>query len=168
MKISFSDLARAMDSSDKSLRMKAAMTAGTYPDPDFIELLISQCASEVDFFVRDTLSWALIRQDRDVVFQRLKHELYSVNPQSVSQALHTFTKLDDASAWTLITREFLLNEDERIAQTAWRAASRFVPVRCKIGFAPSFCDSAWPRGFRDANKSQQSNLCFGVGRNASD
>ncbi len=45
-----------LDSTDKSVRLNAALAAGTYPEPDFIEILVSQCAIEPDFFVRDTLS----------------------------------------------------------------------------------------------------------------
>jgi len=51
-----------LKSPDQSVRLKAALAAGTYPNLDHIEVLISQCASESDFFVRDTLSWALMRQ----------------------------------------------------------------------------------------------------------
>ncbi len=60
-----------LKSPDQSVRLKAALAAGTYPNLDHIEVLISQCASESDFFVRDTLSWALMRQDRPTVVQRL-------------------------------------------------------------------------------------------------
>mgnify|MGYP000577586379 FL=1 len=46
-----------LKSPDQSVRLKAALAAGTYPNLDHIEVLIRQCASETDFFVRDTLSW---------------------------------------------------------------------------------------------------------------
>jgi hypothetical protein len=115
--------------------MATAMFAGTYPDDEYIEPLIHQCGIDPDFFVRDTLSWALTRQNHELIFKRLTHEIYSVNPQSVSQALHTYTKLNDPAAWPLITKEYLLSEDENIARTAWRAASRFVPDDQKVELA---------------------------------
>ena len=40
-----------LDSPDQSVRLKAALAAGTYPEVDFIDVLISQCAIESDFFV---------------------------------------------------------------------------------------------------------------------
>ncbi len=49
-------LEEVLKSPDQSVRLKAALAAGTYPNPDHIEVLIRQCAIEGDFFVRDTLA----------------------------------------------------------------------------------------------------------------
>lgn len=116
-----------LKSPDQSVRLKAALAAGTYPNLDHIEFLIRQCASESDFFVRDTLSWALMRQDRPTVVQRLIPELKSANPQSRSQALHTLSKIGDKNNYSLITTELLLDADDFVASTAWRSASVLVP-----------------------------------------
>ena len=116
-----------LKSPDQSVRLKAALAAGTYPNPDHIEVLIRQCASESDFFVRDTLSWALMRQDRPMVVQRLIPELKSANPQSRSQALHTLSKIGDKNNYSLVTTELLLDPDDFVASTAWRSASVLVP-----------------------------------------
>ena len=116
-----------LKSPDQSVRLKAALAAGTYPNLDHIEVLISQCASESDFFVRDTLSWALMRQDRPTVVQSLIPELKSANPQSRSQALHTLSKIGDKNNYSLITTELLLDADDFVASTAWRSASVLVP-----------------------------------------
>jgi HEAT repeat protein len=116
-----------LKSPDQSVRLKAALAAGTYPNQDHIEVLIKQCASESDFFVRDTLSWALMRQDRQAVVQRLIPELKSANPQSRSQALHTLSKIGDKNNYSLITTELLLDADDFVASTAWRSASVLVP-----------------------------------------
>ena len=116
-----------LKSPDQSVRLKAALAAGTYPNLDHIEVLISQCASESDFFVRDTLSWALMRQDRPTVVQSLIPELKSANPQSRSQALHTLSKIGDQNNYSLITTELLLDADDFVASTAWRSASVLVP-----------------------------------------
>jgi HEAT repeat protein len=120
-------LEELLKSPDQSVRLKAALAAGTYPNLDYIEVLIRQCASETDFFVRDTLSWALMRQDRPTVVQRLIPELKSVNPQSRSQALHTLSKIGDQNNYSLITTELLLDADDFVASTAWRSASVLVP-----------------------------------------
>jgi HEAT repeat protein len=116
-----------LKSPDQSVRLKAALAAGTYPNQDHIEVLIKQCASETDFFVRDTLSWALMRQDRPTVVKRLIPELKSANPQSRSQALHTLSKIGDKENYSLITTELLLDADDFVASTAWRSASVLVP-----------------------------------------
>ena len=114
-------------SPDQSVRLKAALAAGTYPDPEYIEILIAQCALESDFFVRDTLSWALMRHDVTKVVKRLETELQSSNPQAKSQALHTLSKIGDKANYPLITDELLFDPDDFMASTAWRVASVLVP-----------------------------------------
>ena len=114
-------------SPDQSVRFKAALAAGTYPEPRFIEILVSQCAHEPDFFVRDTLSWALMRNDIPAVVERLKIELASTNPQGKSQAIHTLSKIGDKKNYVMITDEMLFDSNDLVASTAWRAASVLVP-----------------------------------------
>lgn len=114
-------------SPDQSVRLNAALAAGTYPEPHFIEILVAQCAIETDFFVRDTLSWALMRNDVSAVVERLKVELESSNPQGKSQAIHTLSKIGDKKNYSLISDGMLLDPDDFIASTAWRAASVLVP-----------------------------------------
>ena len=119
-------LQELLNSPNQSVRLKAALAAGTYPNPDHIEILISQCANESDFFVRDTLSWALMRHDQKSVVEKLKIELKSQNPQARSQALHTLSKIGDKDNYELITRDLLLDPDDFVASTAWRSASVLV------------------------------------------
>ena len=120
-------------SPDQSIRLQAALTAGTFPEPEYIEVLVEQCAFEQDFFVRDTMSWALMRNDRDQVVSRLKIELKSSNPQAKSQAIHTFSKIGDKKNYELITDEMLFHENELVASTSWRAAVALVPDGEKLG-----------------------------------
>lgn len=116
-----------LESPDKSVRLQAALAAGTYPEVQFIEVLISQCSHEPDFFVRDTLSWALMRQDIPKVIEHLKVELNSENSQAKSQALHTLSKIGDSQFYSLITNEHHFDSQDKVAVTAWRAASVLVP-----------------------------------------
>lgn len=120
-------------SPDQSVRLNAALAAGAYPEPHFIEILLAQCAIETDFFVRDTLSWALMRNDIDLVVEQLKAELKSANPQAKSQAIHTLSKIGDKENYYLITDSMLFDPDDFIASTAWRAASVLVPEDKKPG-----------------------------------
>ena len=120
-------LQAALASPDQSARLKAALTAGTFPQPEYIDVLIAQCAHETDFFVRDTLSWALMRNDIDLVVDRLKPELASENPQAKSQAIHTLSKIGDKKNYPLITEDLFFDSNDLVATTAWRAASVLVP-----------------------------------------
>lgn len=116
-----------LESPDKSVRLQAALAAGTYPEDAYIEVLVTQCAHEPDFFVRDTLSWALMRHDIGKVVERLKPELNSDNPQAKSQAIHTLSKIGDKKFYSLITNEHHFDPLDKVAVTAWRAASVLVP-----------------------------------------
>ena len=120
-------LQELLESSDQSVRLKAALAAGTYPEPEYIDILVTQCAHEPDFFVRDTLSWALMRNDIPAVVERLKIELQSKNALAKSQAIHTFSKIGDKQNYALITKDMMHDSDDLVATTAWRAASVLVP-----------------------------------------
>ena len=120
-------LQELLESSDQSVRLKAALAAGTYPETQYIDILVTQCAHETDFFVRDTLSWALMRNDIPKVVERLKLELQSRNALAKSQAIHTFSKIGDKQNYFLITEEMMHDADDLVATTAWRAASVLVP-----------------------------------------
>jgi HEAT repeat protein len=121
-----------LQSPDQSVRLKAALAAGTFPKPEYIDVLVEQCASEPDFFVRDTLTWALMRNEATKVVERLKPELISENPQAKSQALHTLTKIGEKQYYSLITHEHLFDSNDKVAITAWRAASVLVPEDEKV------------------------------------
>lgn len=116
-----------LESPDKSQRLQAALAAGTFPKPEYIDDLVDRCAIEPDFFVRDTLTWALMRNEVPKVIARLKPELISENPQAKSQALHTLTKIGEKEFYSLITPAHLFDSDDKVAATAWRAASVLVP-----------------------------------------
>ena len=70
-------LRAALETPDASHRLQAALSAGTRPDPEFIDVLVARCAVEPDFFVRDMLTWALVRQDRTPTLEALLPRLAS-------------------------------------------------------------------------------------------
>ncbi|MFJ3506601.1 HEAT repeat domain-containing protein [Streptomyces luteogriseus] len=117
----------ALSAEDSSVRLQAAMAVGSNPDPVFLEPLVERCAVEPDFFVRDTLSWALTRFPPEITLPRLRRELDSERTQARSQALHTLSKIGDRSAWAWITRDMLRDADDEAARTAWRVAVFLVP-----------------------------------------
>ncbi|WP_280243288.1 HEAT repeat domain-containing protein [Nocardia abscessus] len=118
----------ALGAGNSSTRLKAALAAGTHPDPEFIDPLVARCAIEPDFFVRDMLTWALTRFPSQTTVPRLRAELRSERAQARSQALHTLSKIGDATAWPAITRSLLHDADDEVARSAWRAAVVLVPA----------------------------------------
>ena len=120
-------VANALGAKDSSVRLQAAMAAGSNPDPGLLETLVERCAVEPDFFVRDMLSWALTRLPPQATLPRIRRELDSGRAQARSQALHTLSKIGDRNAWSWITREMLRDADDEIARTAWRVAAALVP-----------------------------------------
>lgn len=117
----------ALSAGDASIRLQAALAAGSTPDAVFLEALVERCAVEPDFFVRDMLSWALTRLPPEITLPRIRRELASERAQARSQALHTLSKIGDGSAWVWITRDLLRDADDEVARTAWRVAVVLVP-----------------------------------------
>lgn len=125
----------ALTAETASIRLKAALAAGTRPEPGYLDALIERCAIEPDFFVRDMLTWALTRLPSQLTVPRLRVELRSECAQARSQALHTLSKIGDRSVWPAITRSLLRDADDEVARSAWRAAVILVPDGEKGGLA---------------------------------
>ncbi|GAA1958524.1 HEAT repeat domain-containing protein [Amycolatopsis minnesotensis] len=125
----------ALGAGNSSTRLKAALAAGTRPDPGLADALVARCAIEPDFFVRDMLTWALTRLPAEVTVPRLRAELRSEHAQARSQALHTLSKIGDGTAWPAITRSLLHDTDDEVARSAWRAAVVLVPAGEREGLA---------------------------------
>jgi HEAT repeat protein len=117
----------ALTSENSSTRLQAAQAAGTHPDPALADALLARCAVESDFFVRETLTWALTRLPAEITVPRLVAALRSERAQARSQALHTLSKIGDRSAWPAITPALLHDADDEVARSAWRAAVALVP-----------------------------------------
>lgn len=142
----------ALEAPASSVRLQAALTAGTKPTPAFIEVLIERCSTEPDFSVRDMLTWALIRNDPAAVVERILPELRSEIPQARSQALHTLSKIGDSDTWSAITAELLTDADDEVARTAWRAAVGLVPEGQETELAAAL-STQFGRGDREVQLS---------------
>lgn len=121
-------LRRRLAADDGALRLRAAMDAGTRPDPADVPVLVERCGTEPDFFVRDMLTWALTRHPAEATVPLLVAQLESPVPQARGQALHTLSKIGDGAAWPHLTEALLCDEDDETARAAWRAALVLVPV----------------------------------------
>ncbi|MEV7684114.1 HEAT repeat domain-containing protein [Streptomyces sp. NPDC088341] len=118
---------QGLEDSRSSVRLRAALAAGTTPDPRFIGKLIERCAIEPEFYVREMLTWALTRHSAATTVPELLDEVRSERAQARSQALHTLSKIGDRRAWPAITRALLSDADDEVARSAWRAAVVLVP-----------------------------------------
>jgi HEAT repeat protein len=116
------ELALQLRHPDGSVRLRAALTAGSTADPAFVDALVERCGVDADFFVRDMLTWALTRLPADRTVPRLMAELSSPFPQARSQALHTLSKLRDPRARPCVSAALLHDEEDEVARAAWRAA----------------------------------------------
>lgn len=121
-------LLAALAAGDASTRLQVVLAVGARPDPDLVDALLTRCAVEPDFFVRDMLTWALTRLPAEVTVPKLLAELRSGGAQARSQALHTLSKIGDGGAWPAITRSLLRDPDDEVARSAWRAAVALVPA----------------------------------------
>ncbi|CAL9346444.1 hypothetical protein SUDANB105_00379 [Streptomyces sp. enrichment culture] len=118
---------QGLEHDSSSARLRAALAAGTAPDPRFVGKLVERCAVEPEFQVREMLTWALTRHSSSTTVPRLVEQLRSRRPQARSQALHTLSKVGDRRAWPAITRALLTDADDEVARSAWRAAVALVP-----------------------------------------
>lgn len=145
-------LRAALEAPTSSARLQAALTAGSTPAPAYIDVLVERCAIEPDFYVRDMLTWALIRNDTTAVIERLRPELTSDIAQARAQALHTLSKIGEPTTWPLITLDHLRDEDDAVARTAWRAAARLVPASEAVDLAEVLA-TQFNRGDRETQLS---------------
>jgi len=121
-------LRAALSDESSSARLQSALAAGTYPDERFVPVLVDRSGIEPDFFVRDMLTWALMRHPASATIPRLLYEVGSELAQARSQALHALSKIGDPRGWAAITPEVLRDSDDDVATTAWRTAAGLVPA----------------------------------------
>jgi HEAT repeat protein len=147
-----SRLRAALGDPSSSGRLQAALSAGTHPDPGYVDALVERCAIEPDFYVRDMLTWALTRHPASVTVPRLLAETGAQGGQARSQALHTLSKIRDPRGWTAITDDLLRDPEDDVARTAWRAAVVLAPDDRRPELARSLATQLG-RGGRDVQLS---------------
>jgi hypothetical protein len=130
-------LLEALSAPSSSVRLRAALAAGSTPHPDQVEVLVRRCAVEPDFYVRDMLTWALTRHDRESTTERVERELGSPVAQARSQALHTLSKLGGSArpGRPAVSAELLRDPDDEVARTAWRTAVGLVADDDRVALA---------------------------------
>ncbi|GAA0587484.1 HEAT repeat domain-containing protein [Streptomyces crystallinus] len=143
---------QGLEDDRSSVRLRAALTVGTTPDPRFVDKLVERCAVEPEFFVRDMLTWALTRHPVSMTLPGLLGAVRSEHAQARSQALHTLSKIGDRRAWPSITRALLTDPDDEVARAAWRTAVLLVPE----GEEPSLAEALATQFGRGGRETQLS------------
>ncbi|TWS18455.1 HEAT repeat domain-containing protein [Tsukamurella asaccharolytica] len=118
-----------LDHQNASIRLRAALDAGTAPGTVPAAALVARSAVEPDFFVRDMLTWALTRLPAAESVPLLRAELGSPVPQARSQALHSLSKIGGAEAAAAFGEILALtgDADDEVAKAAWRASGSLAP-----------------------------------------
>lgn len=103
------NITRAFQAADPSLRLHAALAAGTDADPAYLVPLMERMGDEPDFFVRDMLTWAITRYPVSETFPLLIEVLNDpqARSQARSQALHTLSKIQAPGTWEVLTTPML-------------------------------------------------------------
>jgi HEAT repeat protein len=93
---------------DRNVRSHAALTLGKQQDSTAMTALLETLPTEPDFFVREDITWALIRLG-DQILEPLLIMLRSEDPEARHLAAHTLGKLGDRRATNALIQSL---EDE--------------------------------------------------------
>lgn len=112
---------RAAFSTDPSVRQEAALRLGTLADASLAPQLVTLLVAEPDFYVRETLTWAVVNQAR-AALPHLLSALEGSDPSRV-QVLHALSKIRDPDAVPHIL-PLADDPDDAVAAKAWWALGR--------------------------------------------
>lgn len=107
---------------DKDVRQSAALDLGTHAAPAAAKALVGRLGSEQDFFVRDTLSWAVTRI-ADAATPLLLDALAGTDTATRVQALHVLSKIADPATTSHIL-SLTADADTGVASKARWALTR--------------------------------------------
>jgi HEAT repeat protein len=106
---------------DSSVRQRAAFWLGTHGDESIAEELVSLLLTEPDFYVRETLTWAVVTRSAST-YPLLVQALTDPGPARV-QVLHALSKIRDPASVAEIL-PLADDEDDAVAAKAWWALGR--------------------------------------------
>lgn len=87
---------------DQNARARAAVELGKLGDPATVDRLIEALATEPDFFVREYLTWSIVRT-ADTAVPLLINMLSDARPRARHGAAHTLSKIADPRATPALT-----------------------------------------------------------------
>jgi HEAT repeat protein len=108
MNLQTNTLTNKLQDVDKNVRIKAALDIGSLGDNLALPALIAQLVQESDFFVRENITWAIVRMGQVAVIPMLAL-LEHADPTARLQAAHALSKLGDTRAVNALV--FALQDD---------------------------------------------------------
>lgn len=112
------DALHGLMSPDRDVRQAAALDLGRLADPAAAPALVARLWSERDFFVRDTLSWAVTRV-ADAATPLLLDALAGADTASRVQALHVLSKIADPATTNAIVPLAADDDPDVAAKARW-------------------------------------------------
>lgn len=106
---------------DPSVRQRAALWLGTHADASIAQELVSLLVAEPDFYVRETLTWAVVTRS-DATYPLLVAELAGQGDQR-AQVLHALSKIRRPESVAEIL-PLTDDADDAVAAKAWWALGR--------------------------------------------
>jgi HEAT repeat protein len=125
---------------DKNVRIEAALEIGKLADPAALPALLERLGAEPDFFVRENVTWAVVRMG-DAAVLPVVALLQEGDVASRFNAAHTLSKLADARAVPALLTT-LDDPDPALVQKAAYALGRIRDVRAlpalvsRVGVGP--------------------------------
>jgi HEAT repeat protein len=108
--VSTGNLLADLANPDRDVRQVAVIALGERADPATADALVAQLFAEPDFFVRDTLTWAVTRLGASALPAVLAGLDEQRAPEVRTQALHTLSKIADPATVNAIVT--LIDDDE--------------------------------------------------------
>lgn len=112
---------RAARHEDPSMRQRAALYLGTHADDSLAGDLVSLLVTEPDFYVRETLTWAVVTRSKST-YPLLVEALHDEGPARV-QVLHALSKIREPASVAEIL-PLTDDEDDAVAAKSWWALGR--------------------------------------------
>lgn len=101
---------------DKNVRIRAALDLGAAQHLEALPDLIGRLSQEPDFFVRENLTWAIVRMGPGAM-PLLLELLESPEPGARLQAVHTLSKVADPASTSVLSRA-VNDPDDEVARRA--------------------------------------------------
>lgn len=117
---------RGVHHPDPNVRQESAFRLGTFADASMAAELVSLLVSEDDFYVRETLTWAVVAH-AEAAYPHLIEALDREGPTRV-QVLHALSKIRNPEAVQHIL-PMADDPDPAVAAKAWWALGRIADVR---------------------------------------
>lgn len=111
-------LIEALHHSDKNVRGKAAVSIGNLGDVEGLKVLLQTLGNETDLYVREDITWALVRMGDAAVLPLIEY-LGDSNPAARHHAAHTLGKIADARAVDALISALQDDDSTVIAKAAF-------------------------------------------------